>query len=89
MKLSVLARLFVASITARFCVSASYLPSEALENLDNDAREILERATPVAPHFVVYADAYDGTTGPPNATLLKVKAIPSDREPSLIALFRV
>lgn len=73
MKLSALARVLVVSIAARFCVSALHLAPEALDTLDHDAREILERATPVAPHFVVYADAYDGTTGPPSATLLNVK----------------
>ncbi|KAF9454329.1 glycoside hydrolase family 18 protein [Macrolepiota fuliginosa MF-IS2] len=35
------------------------------DGLDNQARDILARATPSPPHFVVYGDAYDGTTGPP------------------------
>ncbi|KJA28077.1 glycoside hydrolase family 18 protein [Hypholoma sublateritium FD-334 SS-4] len=70
MKFSTFTRVLVVSIAARFCVSALHLAPEALDALDHDAREILERATPVAPHFVVYADAYDGTTGPPSATLL-------------------
>lgn len=36
------------------------------EKLDHEAREILARATPAAPHWVVYGDKYtSGTTGPP------------------------
>ncbi|KAF8159456.1 glycoside hydrolase [Crassisporium funariophilum] len=38
---------------------------------DHDTREISGRATPAAPHFVVYGDAYDGTTGPPAASAIK------------------
>lgn len=66
---------FIASILGRLCVSASPLNLTASHDiLDHDAREILARATPVAPHFVVYADAYDGTTGPPSASALTVKS---------------
>ncbi|KAF8202263.1 glycoside hydrolase [Pholiota molesta] len=62
---------YVASILGRLCVSGSPLNLTAShDTLDHDAREILARATPVAPHFVVYADAYDGTTGPPSASSL-------------------
>ncbi|KXN87412.1 hypothetical protein AN958_08843 [Leucoagaricus sp. SymC.cos] len=43
-------------------------------SLDNQARDILARATPAAPHFVVYGDAYDGTTGPPAVS--KINVIP-------------
>ena len=44
------------------------------ENLDHDAREILKRATPAAPHFVVYGDAYTpGTTGPPAPSTINVR----------------
>lgn len=38
-------------------------------NLDATARRILERATPVAPHWVIYSDKYvSGTTGPPDVS---------------------
>ncbi|TDL19770.1 glycoside hydrolase family 18 protein [Rickenella mellea] len=40
--------------------------------LDVVARNILARATPVAPHFVIYSDAYvSGTTGPPDVSQVK------------------
>nr|GAT43607.1 glycoside hydrolase family 18 protein [Mycena chlorophos] len=36
------------------------------DGLDITARNILSRATPAAPHWVIYSDAYvSGTTGPP------------------------
>lgn len=44
----------------------------AWNSLDNQARDILSRATPSPPHFVVYDDAYDGTTGPPDVSKIKV-----------------
>uniref|UniRef100_A0A8H7XUS7 chitinase n=1 Tax=Psilocybe cubensis TaxID=181762 RepID=A0A8H7XUS7_PSICU len=55
--------------------SASAFPvnaTTALDLLDHNAREVLRRATPAAPHFVVYADSYDpSTTGPPAASAIK------------------
>lgn len=40
--------------------------------LDATARHILARATPAAPHFVVYGDKFSpGTTGPPDASQIK------------------
>ena len=62
----------ISSIRGVFASPLSTLEPAALDLLDNDAREILERATPAAPHFVVYADSYDGNTGPPAASALKV-----------------
>ncbi|KAF9475015.1 glycoside hydrolase [Pholiota conissans] len=64
------------TIFATFALGRLYSLASPLFNvshnaLDNDARKFLARATPVAPHFVVYADAYDGTTGPPSASALK------------------
>ncbi|KAJ3504218.1 hypothetical protein NLJ89_g8052 [Agrocybe chaxingu] len=61
------------SIAANIGVATSplYNATSFDQVLDRDAREILKRATPAAPHFVVYADAYDGTTGPPAASALK------------------
>ncbi|PSR90582.1 hypothetical protein PHLCEN_2v4875 [Hermanssonia centrifuga] len=41
------------------------------DGLNNQARDILARATPAAPHFVVYGDQYvSGTTGPPALSFL-------------------
>ena len=63
--------LFIANLSAyAFPVVNSTSP---LDLLDHDAREILRRATPAAPHFVVYADSYDpSTTGPPAVSAIKV-----------------
>jgi len=36
--------------------------------LDSTPRDILARATPAAPHFVVYSDKGTGTNGPPDAS---------------------
>ncbi|OBZ73875.1 Endochitinase 3 [Grifola frondosa] len=45
------------------CILATPTP---FEGLDQQARDILARATPAAPHFVIYGDKYvSGTTGPP------------------------
>lgn len=44
------------------------------EGLDKQARDILARATPAAPHFVVYGDKYaPGTTGPPATSQITVR----------------
>lgn len=41
--------------------------------LDKTARDILARATPRAPHFVVYGDRFiSGVTGPPSASQIQV-----------------
>lgn len=42
------------------------------DGLNEQARDILARATPAAPHFVVYADAWGGVNGPPPVASLKV-----------------
>jgi len=53
-------------VTTFLGASAFPVNSTAFDLLGHDAREVLRRATPAAPHFVVYADAYDSsTTGPP------------------------
>ncbi|KAJ7577057.1 glycoside hydrolase [Mycena floridula] len=45
----------------------------SFEGLGPQARDILARATPAAPHFVLYGDQYvSGTTGPPPVSQLKV-----------------
>ncbi|KAK0217904.1 glycoside hydrolase family 18 protein [Armillaria fumosa] len=54
-------------------VSAIPVNNTALTGLSCKARSILERATPAAPHWVVYADAFQsGVTGPPAASAIKV-----------------
>ncbi|KAG6919515.1 hypothetical protein DXG01_005105 [Tephrocybe rancida] len=42
-------------------------------NLGNEAREILSRATPAPPHWVVYWDQWDGTIGPPDVSKIKAQ----------------
>ncbi|KAH8093282.1 glycoside hydrolase family 18 protein [Cristinia sonorae] len=46
-------------------------PASSLDGLDHQARSILARATPAAPHFVVYSDQWTGTTGPPATSQVK------------------
>ncbi|KAK0467057.1 glycoside hydrolase family 18 protein [Desarmillaria tabescens] len=51
---------------------ASPVNSTAFTELSGKARGILERSTPAAPHWVVYADAYQsGVTGPPAASAIE------------------
>ncbi|KAK0501351.1 glycoside hydrolase family 18 protein [Armillaria luteobubalina] len=53
-------------------VSAIPLNGTALTGLDGKARSILERATPAALHWVVYADAFQsGVTGPPATSAIE------------------
>ncbi|KAJ7247665.1 glycoside hydrolase [Mycena haematopus] len=63
-----LARLAAVALTFFSCPGAYSVPTEttALEGLGQQARDVLARATPAAPHWVVYGDQYvSGTTGPP------------------------
>ena len=49
---------------------ASALPTDGL---DLEARNILKRATPAAPHFVVYSDEWvSGENGPPAVSEVQV-----------------
>ena len=47
--------------------------------LDDTARKFLtraKRATPAAPHFVIYSDRYvQGLTGPPDVTEVEVRTV--------------
>lgn len=69
-----------ARLAAAFCafaclssVVSTPLNVSSFEELDNQARDILARATPAAPHFVIYSDKYvSGTTGPPAASAVQV-----------------
>ena len=62
------------ALAALLCsTNASPFNSTSYDHLlDHQAREILKRATPAAPHFVVYSDAYDGGYGPPAVSAVKV-----------------
>ncbi|KAF5361886.1 hypothetical protein D9756_002352 [Leucocoprinus leucothites] len=64
------ALLTLLTITIRGVLSVP-VNEKTWNSLDNQARDILSRATPAAPHFVVYGDAYDGTTGPPSVSQIK------------------
>ncbi|KAF8892264.1 glycoside hydrolase [Infundibulicybe gibba] len=67
---SCLAALAVSCLLMRPVYSTA-INTTNLDGLDQQARDILARATPAAPHFVVYGDAYDGTTGPPSVSQIK------------------
>ncbi|RDB20908.1 Endochitinase 4 [Hypsizygus marmoreus] len=67
---SCIALLASALVYAR-AVSSVAINGTRFEGLNDQAREILARATPAAPHFVVYADAWDGTNGPPAVSKIK------------------
>ncbi|KAF9006138.1 glycoside hydrolase family 18 protein [Cyathus striatus] len=45
--------------------NSAALNSTQYSILDHQARHVLAQTIPVAPRFVVYADAYSGVTGPP------------------------
>lgn len=70
-----LARLAAVAFTFFSCPGAYSVPTEttALEGLGQQARDVLARATPAAPHWVVYGDQYvSGTTGPPATSAITV-----------------
>lgn len=47
--------------------------SAPIVELDHSARDILARATPAAPHFVVYSDEWvSGENGPPATSAINV-----------------
>jgi chitinase len=64
---------FVASavIYSTGTLAAPAVNGTNLDGLSDQARSILARATPAAPHFVVYGDAWDGQTGPPPVSSIK------------------
>ncbi|GLB41933.1 putative glycosyl hydrolase 18 family protein [Lyophyllum shimeji] len=41
------------------------------DGLNDQAREILARATPAAPHWVAYSDAWTSSSGPPDPSAIK------------------
>lgn len=51
----------------------SSVTSAPIVELDHSARDILARATPAAPHFVVYSDEWvSGENGPPATSAINV-----------------
>ncbi|KAH8103588.1 glycoside hydrolase family 18 protein [Cristinia sonorae] len=64
----------VASVTLFFALYLSGVQSapaaSSVDGLDHQARSILTRSGQGAPHFVVYADKWSGTAGPPPASEL-------------------
>ncbi|KAJ7116029.1 glycoside hydrolase [Mycena epipterygia] len=68
-----LARLAVVASAFLFFPRVESVPTNvtALEGLGQQARNILERATPAAPHWVIYGDKFvSGTTGPPDVSVV-------------------
>jgi hypothetical protein len=58
-------------------VGTSNAAPSSWDGLDQQARDILARATPAAPHFVVYSDKYTPSiTGPPPASQIQVCTCP-------------
>lgn len=39
--------------------------------LDENAREVLARATPTPPHWVIYSDKWHGTATPPSTSAIR------------------
>lgn len=63
---------FLSVFVANICTTLA-APVSGWEHLDVEARDILARATPSAPHFVVYGDkGTSGTQGPPAPSAIKV-----------------
>jgi hypothetical protein len=76
----------ILAFTLLFARGASSILFNAtdFEGFDGQFRDILARATPPAPYFVAYTDAWDGTTGPPSVTQVKVIILmPHPSHPSL------
>ena len=69
--LSFLVALFYSLILQTFAAPIAVRENE--DTLDADARDILARSTPAAPHFVVYSDAWvSGQDGPPPVSEINV-----------------
>lgn len=67
---------FFAALAHLGAVSSVPVSSADFDGLDNVARDILARATPAAPHFVIYSDEYvSGLTGPPPVAEVQVHTL--------------
>jgi hypothetical protein len=65
-------------------VSAVPVNATIFDGLDQQARDILVRATPVAPHWVIYSDQFvSGTTGPPAVSAVTVGIYSERRQASI------
>ncbi|KAI0788757.1 glycoside hydrolase [Abortiporus biennis] len=53
------------------CVNSASTNVTSFDGLDHEARSILARATPAAPHWAVYSDAWVGSSGPPTPATIK------------------
>ncbi|PFH51774.1 glycoside hydrolase family 18 protein [Amanita thiersii Skay4041] len=75
-------------LLAQSALSVPVNDSQPLEfdGLGVKARELLARATPAAPHFVVYTDAWDGSSAPPSTSAVKVLPNSSYRALSFLLL---
>ena len=72
MKFSILPSLIFAALLTLLPFTSS-APASDFSGLDKQARDILARATPAAPHFLVYSDkGTQGITGPPPPSQVKV-----------------
>ncbi|KAK0238913.1 glycoside hydrolase family 18 protein [Armillaria nabsnona] len=49
-------------------IQAGPVYSTMFDGIDGKARDILERSTPAAPHWVIYSDTGTSTTGPPDVS---------------------
>ncbi|KAJ7446690.1 glycoside hydrolase family 18 protein [Mycena latifolia] len=71
-----LARLAVVASAFLFFAPVNSVPTSvtAFDGLGQQARDILARATPAPPHWVVYGDQFvSGTTGPPATSVVAVR----------------
>ncbi len=78
MKFSILPSLVFAALLTVLSLTgtSTAAPAADFEGLDKQARDILARATPAAPHFVVYSDkGTSGITGPPPPSQVNVCVI--------------
>ncbi len=54
-------------------VQADPVHPTVFDDIDGKARDILERSTPVAPHWVIYSDTGTRTMGPPDVSDIDVR----------------
>lgn len=59
---------FTAVLISSLCFSRLIQAGPVFESVDGKARDILERSTPAAPHWVVYSDTGTSATGPPDVS---------------------
>ncbi|KAJ3483841.1 hypothetical protein NLI96_g6045 [Meripilus lineatus] len=69
--------LALATLLALFTINSVHsaptgnVTADAFEGLSHEAREILARATPAAPHWVAYSDKFFSSAGPPAPSTIK------------------